>query len=287
MPGEHPSVLALHSPDSVFSLRHVPSWLMLTFAAGCVNATAALVCGRYVTHVTGTVTRIGMEWATLWLVLDLMIVLVSFILGAMGAGLVINGRARSGRRPLYSLPLLAVAFVGAVVAMAGQAGWFGAFRGDIDQVSDFVFLSLLSFAMGLQNAAVATSTGLLVRTTHLTGPATDLGLHLAELLFVDGEARKTTRQHALLRAGKIVAFALGAFAAVWLAPRLEYLVLLVPATMTLLATWISFLRARPSGSLADPRDSGRGPAISPAARRDRRASPPAPAETRPRTARTA
>lgn len=238
-------MLALHPPDSVFSLRHVPSWLMLTFSAGCVNATAALVCGRYVTHVTGTVTRIGMQWNNMWIVLDLAIVVLSFILGAMTAGLAINGRVRCGRRPLYSLPLVGVAVVDVVVAAAGQAGWFGVFGGAVDQTSDFMFLSLLSFAMGLQNGAVATSTGLLVRTTHLTGPATDLGIHLAELLFVDAEARKTTRQHALLRAGKIVAFAFGALAGVRLAPSLDYLVLIVPAGMTLLATWLSFLRARP------------------------------------------
>lgn len=239
-------MLALHSPDSVFSLRHVPSWLMLAFAAGCVNATAALVCARYVTHVTGSVTQIGMESANLVIVLDLVLVLISFIVGAMTSGLLINGRAHRGLRPLYSLPLVVVSVIDVVVAAAGEAGWFGAFDGAVDQTSDFVFLSLLSYAMGLQNGAVATSTGLLVRTTHLTGPSTDLGIHLAELFFVDAEARKSARQHALLRLGKIVAFATGAFAGMRLAPRLEYLVLLVPATMTMLATSISFLRARPS-----------------------------------------
>lgn len=215
---------------------------MLTFAAGCVNATAALVCSRYVTHVTGSVTQIGMEWADPPIVIDLIIVLVSFILGAMVSGMLINGRARRGLRPMYSAPLIAVAVIDSMVAVAGAAGRFGAFDGAVDQIGDFVFLSLLSFAMGLQNGAVATSTGLLVRTTHLTGPATDLGIHLAELFFVDAKARKTAKQHALLRVGKITAFAAGAFAAMLLAPRLEYLVLLMPAAMTLLATWLSFLR---------------------------------------------
>jgi uncharacterized membrane protein YoaK (UPF0700 family) len=238
-------MLALHSPDSVFSLRHVPSWLMLAFAAGCVNATAALVCSRYVTHVTGSVTQIGMEWANLPIVIDLVIVLVSFILGAMTSGLLINGRAHRALRPMYSLPLVAVALIDLAVAGAGAAGWLGAFDGEVDQVGDFVFLSLLSFAMGLQNGAVATSTGLLVRTTHLTGPATDFGIHLAELFFLQAQARKTAKQQALLRLGKITAFAIGAFAGMVLAPRLHYLVLIVPAAVTLLATWLSFLRADP------------------------------------------
>jgi uncharacterized membrane protein YoaK (UPF0700 family) len=223
---------------------------MLAFAAGCVNATAALVCSRYVTHVTGSVTQIGMEWAELSIVIDLVIVLACFILGAMASGLLINGRARRGLRPMYSLPLVAVAAIDLVVAGAGAAGWFGAFDGAVDEIGDFVFLSLLSFSMGLQNGAVATSTGLLVRTTHLTGPATDLGIHLAELFFVDARARKTAKQHALLRAGKIAAFAAGAFAGVVVAPRLQYLVLIVPASMTLLATWLSFVRIQPPPSPA-------------------------------------
>jgi uncharacterized membrane protein YoaK (UPF0700 family) len=237
-------MLALHPPDSVFSLRHVPSWLMLTFAAGCVNATAVFACGRFVTHVTGTVTRIGMEAGQLWLVLDLLVVLISFILGAMTSGLAINGRAHRGRSPRYATPLLAVALVDGAVALAGRLGAFGEFGAGLDRPGDFVFLSLLSFAMGLQNGAVATSTGQLVRTTHLTGPATDLGIHLAELLFIDPERRKVVRQHALLRTGKLAAFAVGAAAGLWLTPRVEYLALVVPAAVTLLATSISFIGAR-------------------------------------------
>ena len=239
-------MLALHPPDSVFSLRHMPSWLLPTCAAGCVNATAVLVCGRYVTHVTGTVTRIGMEGARIAIVFDLMLVLLCFIAGALASGLALNGRAHAGRRPLYALPLVCVALIDVAVAMAGWMGWFGAFGGTIDQPSDFVFLSSLSFAMGLQNGAVATSTGLLVRTTHLTGPATDLGIHLAELLVAKGPARKAAWQHALLRAGKIAAFAVGSAVAFTLAPTLEYLVLLISAVVTLLATWVSFMRAQPA-----------------------------------------
>jgi uncharacterized membrane protein YoaK (UPF0700 family) len=236
-------MLALHTPDSIFSLRHVPSWLMLTFAAGCVNATAVLACNRFVTHVTGTVTRIGMDFDQIALMLDLVLVLVCFIAGAAASGLAINGRAHAGRRPLYALPLLGVVVVDVAVALAGWWGWFGPFGASIDQLSDFVFLSLLSFAMGLQNGAVATSTGMLVRTTHLTGPATDLGLHVAELMFADGEKRTMARQHALLRLGKISAFAAGAAVPLALVPKIQHLVLLIPAAVTLLATWISFSRS--------------------------------------------
>jgi uncharacterized membrane protein YoaK (UPF0700 family) len=231
----------LHRPDAVFSLRHAPSWLMLTFAAGAVNGTTLLACQRFVTHVTGTVTRLGVEMAHATIMLDFALVLFCFIAGAMLAGLLIEGRARRGRRPLFALPLWMTAGATALIAVLGDLGCLGSFGGTVDQPVDFLLLSVLSFAMGLQNAAVATSTGLLVRTTHLTGPATDLGMHLAEMLFADPATREVARRHAALRAGKIVSFALGAAAAVPLAHRFGFLAFLLPALVTAAATLLSFV----------------------------------------------
>lgn len=238
-------MLTLHKSDSVFSLRHLPSWLMLCFAAGAVNAITLLACERFVTHVTGTVTRLGVEAAVhLTIMLDFALVLACFIAGATTAGLLINGRAYRGKRPYFSLPLWLTAADIVLVAVAGHAGLFGPFGGSVDELGDFVHLSSLSFAMGLQNAAVASSTGQLVRTTHLTGPATDLGVHLAELIFADGQVRALAKRHAALRAGKLLAYAMGCGLAVPLAHALGYLSLLVPACVVIMATLLSFMPRR-------------------------------------------
>jgi uncharacterized membrane protein YoaK (UPF0700 family) len=244
---------ALHKPETVFSLRHLPSWLMLCFAAGAINGTTLLACERFVTHVTGTVTRLGIEVGHLNILLDFALVLLCFILGSMLAGLLIHGRGDLGKRPWYALPLSIAASLTACAAVLGHAGWFGPFGGTVDEPLDFVLLSFLSFAMGLQNAAVATSTGMLVRTTHLTGPATDLGVSLAELLTARGERQRIARRHAALRAGKIVAYAAGAAASVVVARQLGFLSLLLPASMITLATLLSFARsaARHPNAVAD------------------------------------
>jgi uncharacterized membrane protein YoaK (UPF0700 family) len=242
-------MLTLHKPDAIFSPRHVPTWLMLAFSAGSVNATAVLACQRYVTHVTGTATKLGLEWKHTELMAEFGAVLICFVLGAMFSGFLINGRAHRGKRPLYALPLLIVAALIASVGAVGDAGLFGPFGQTVDTPADFTLLSMLSFAMGLQNAAVATSTGLLVRTTHLTGPATDLGIHLVELFYSTGEDRLTAKRHGALRAGKISCFILGAVASVPLAAHVEYLAFLMPAFVTLLATTLSFLPARIRGRL--------------------------------------
>ena len=233
-------MLTLHKPDSVFSLRHVPSWLMLCFAAGAVNATSMLACSRYVTHVTGTVTRIGAEVVHLKLMLDFALVLACFIAGAFAAGVLLHGSFHRGKRPPFALPLWAAAAIVALVALMGHGGWLGPFGGGVDELGDFLHLCALGFAMGLQNAAVATSTGQLVRTTHLTGPATDLGVHLADLLVADGASRELARRHAALRAGKIASYAVGAAVAAALCAKLAYLTLLVPALVIGLANALSF-----------------------------------------------
>lgn len=220
---------ALHEPDAVFSLRHLPSWLLLASAAGAVNAVAFVAGSRFVTHVTGTVTQIGMKGGAVMLALDYAIVLGCSVVGAMSAAALLEGRHHQNKRPLFAVPLLLVSALLTGVAAAGSAGVFGAFGGTIETARDFAFLSILAFAMGLQNGSVATSTGLLVRTTHMTGPATDLGMHLTTALYADGDARRTALRHASLRAGKIAAFAAGAAVGAVLAHAFGYAAFLVPA----------------------------------------------------------
>lgn len=232
---------ALHSPGAVFSLRHAPSWLLLAASAGAVNTVAFFACSRFVTHVTGTISHVGMDAGSVVLALDYGLVLACFVVGAMTAAALIDGRHHRKKPALYAAPLIAVSAILAGVALAGHAGWFGTFGGSVEGPRDFGFLSVLAFAMGLQNAAVATSTGMLVRTTHMTGPATDLGVHLTTAIYASGEDRRVALRHAALRAGKIAAFTIGAAVGAVLASRVGYGAFLVPAVVTLAATFLSFV----------------------------------------------
>lgn len=208
---------------------------MLTFAAGSMNATAAVAGERYVTHLSGNVTQLGTGLGNVeGLVGDVAVLIAAFILGAITAALCINARIHRGMRPFYALPLLLVVAITGAVALAGSMRLFG----------DVPLLAALAFAAGLQNASVATSTGALVRTTHLTGPATDLGVHLVDAAFAYGETRKVALQHALLRGGKILAFCAGAFCGALLAVKAGYLALFMPAALTLVATAVSYLPYR-------------------------------------------
>ncbi len=234
-------MLALHKPEQVFSPRHAPSWLLLAFGAGSVNAIAFLSAQTFVSHVTGTATRLGLN-AGRWLIeLEYLTVLLCFIFGAMTSVLAIDGRYYRGKKPYYSVPLLLVVGLLVGVAMLGRIGAFGEFGGEIERPAEFAMLYLLSFAMGLQNAAVATSTGMTVRTTHLTGTATDLGVHLATVIFARGEVRHSAIRSAMLRGGKLIAFTLGGMLMLPVASHLGFLSFLVPAASVGLGTLLSFI----------------------------------------------
>ena len=128
------------------------------------------------------------------------------------------------------------------VAVGGHLGGFVPL-GTID-ASDpppVLLLSLLAFAAGLQNAAVASTTGMSVRTTHLTGPTTDAGMLLGAAVVSSGPGRRSALAGAGLRGGMIFAFMIGAALAVVTAVRAGYLALLVPAVSVLIAGTLSFL----------------------------------------------
>jgi len=235
----------LHTPDAIFSARHTPSWVLLAGGSGMVNGLAFLACAEYVTHVTGTATRLGLEFPHAGVALEYAFVVVSFIAGAAASVLSIQNRAYRGKRPLWAAPLVVVAVIFTVVAVSGSAGVFGPLGGKAAEANPpFPLLWLLAFATGLQNAAVATSTGLIVRSTHLTGPATDLGVHLGLTCLARGEEHRAAVRGAALRGAKVIAFVTGAALALPLAAAMNFLAFLVPAAFVLAAAGLSFASAR-------------------------------------------
>lgn len=101
---EKPTTAVLHSAFAVLSLRHGTSWGMLALSAGAVNAGAFVWAQRFVTHVTGTVTRLGTEAGSWSTVLESGCLLGSFVLGSMASVLALQGRALRGLRPHHAWP---------------------------------------------------------------------------------------------------------------------------------------------------------------------------------------
>jgi uncharacterized membrane protein YoaK (UPF0700 family) len=250
----------IHSAESALQGARFASWPLFAAAAGSVNATAFLACERFVTHVTGTVTRIGLDAGMWFLMFEYALVLGCFVLGAAVSALF---RQKIGGVQAFVLSLTVTAVLLVFVATFGRLGAFGPFGGSIEQPEDFTLLSLLGFAMGLQNATVASATALALRTTHMTGPASDLGVHLGTALTTVGSARVTALRLALARGTKLVAFVAGAGLAVPIARHHGFLGFLFGAGMVVLATLMSLPTKEKSEHEGTPR-FGPGSARAPA-----------------------
>lgn len=234
-------ITPIFDPRTVHRGPHLVSWLALSGAAGAVNAIAFAACARFVTHVTGTLTRVGMDAAQPILLAEYLLVLGAFVLGAALSVSLVEGPRWRGAVPRPWVPLAAVAVVLSGTSLVGSLGAFGPFGGSVEEPPDFALLAAIALAMGLQNASVASATGMLVRTTHMTGPATDLGIALGTLAHdVPAPVRDWARRSAMLRAGKIAAFAVGAGLGLALASTLAYGALLAPACVVALVAASTF-----------------------------------------------
>ncbi len=241
--------MVVHTFERLTSFRNLVSWALYAFAAGAVNLGALLACKRFVAHVTGTLTLLGADAGDV-LGIDYLLVLVSFMVGAAAATVSVRTLGASERHLPYWIPLATVSFVLVGVAVLGAAGAFGTFGGTVETAHDFVFLCILSFAMGMQNAAIATSTGMAVRTTHMTGPATDFAVAAATLVAGRRDERPKAWASLTLRGAKLTAFVVGAATMVPICKQVGFLAFLVPAIASGVATVMTFSPQRVADALA-------------------------------------
>ena len=201
---------------------HLPRWvwvgaISLACVGGMVNVVGYLGFEHQaVSHLTGTTSLLGAalaqgDWRA---VAHLWGVLIAFCLGAMLSGLIVqDSTLRLGRRYGVALALEALLLVAAVPLFERGVIW-GAL--------------LAAMACGLQNALATTFSGAIVRTTHLSGMFTDLGIGLGHLL----RGMPLPMRRLLLSGMIISAFLAGGVIGAWLFSLFQYRALLAPALLT-------------------------------------------------------
>lgn len=215
---------------STTSWRTRFDWYILSFLAGSINAGGYLAAHRFVSHVTGFATLFGIDAAQgRWdAALGIATVPLYFLLGVMIAAWLIDRRKYRGQRPLYAEVMALVCLCLILAAAGGFLGFFGEFGSEPKLRQDYILLALLCMASGLQNAAISSASSSTVRTTHLTGITTDLGIGIVRGLS-NPKFFQTEKRASIIRIGLWNSFAFGsAFGAV-VVLRYQYLGFLFPA----------------------------------------------------------
>lgn len=231
---------------------------LLAFNAGAINAGGFLVVGMYTSHMTGFASMISdmLVLGSFTVAVGATGALLAFVAGAACTAVLVNWARQNHLRSEYALPLL---------LEAGLLLVFGLLGATLNRQTPFAVpltVLVLAFTMGLQNALVSKISASQIRTTHMTGVITDMGIELGKLFYWNQGARPPELQ---VRANRIklrlYAMLLGAFMAggvvgaagfkylgfVWVLPMAGLLLL-----MSLPPLWADCLRYRRRHGLALP-----------------------------------
>lgn len=216
-------------------------WFMLSFNGGCINAGGFIATGKFVSHVTGFATLFGVDIVNHQInaALGILSVPVFFLLGAFLAGMLIDRPIYQGKKPHFDWVMGLSAFC-LLLASFGSHLEFGDFGIEALYLKhNYFLLVLLCLASGLQNAAITSSSGRSVRTTHLTGLTTDLGLGLSKLLMFDFKKERYQKElwANQLRAGSIFSFVLGSAIGAFVFLKYGYNGFFLPALIAVYAAW--------------------------------------------------
>ena len=149
---------------------------LLAFVAGLVNVVGFLAVQRLTTNVTGHFAFFVDEFFKLNFLQAFIyfLYILFFLFGSFTSNLIVELISRKSERYMYIVPTVFESFILFIIALSGHAL--------IISNPNLIAFSLL-FAMGLQNSLVTSISNAVVRTTHLTGLFTDLGIELSQLFF--------------------------------------------------------------------------------------------------------
>jgi uncharacterized membrane protein YoaK (UPF0700 family) len=245
----------------------------LAFIAGAINAGGFLLVGQYTSHMSGIISAVADELVlgAIAVVASGLIALVAFLCGAAASAVLINWGRRNPRHHPYALPLMLEALLLLLFGLVG-----GLLE---NKAVVAVAIPLLCFLMGLQNATITKISGARIRTTHMTGVVTDIGIELGKLFYwnrrslgLDGHFVRADRGKLRLLAAILSAFTLGGVAGALAFSRLGF-VSTVPLALVLLVLAQAMIRAERRG--AGSRESAPEP--------DRSAAQPTPSSSTSKT----
>ncbi len=217
--------------------QKLPLWVQLgafflSVNAGIINVLGLVtVLHQSVSHMTGNVSMLAMalldwQWSQ---VIYLFLVVVCYVIGSFYSGLILgNSHFLLGRR--YGLPL-------SLVAIFILLCWI--------LLPYFPRYALLwaCVAMGVQNAMISYYKGTIIRTTHLSGVLTDLGLSLGYRV----RGLHVGKRRVILQLLILIGFFIGGLVATAVYPLLQLNSFLVPVALSFslsLVYWVIYFRYR-------------------------------------------
>jgi uncharacterized membrane protein YoaK (UPF0700 family) len=187
-----------HQGDNRTYVHNLKLASLLSLVAGIVNITGVLSVKILTTNITGHFAYFseGFSQKNYPLAFFYLLFILSFLLGAFVSGLLVEIFFRLNPAVSFVVPMIIEIAILAITGVMNNAS-----------IYPQLVACIMLFAMGLQNALVTKVSNSVVRTTHLTGVFTDLGIELAQLFFY----RKALECKQLYRSVSLKAAIIGCF----------------------------------------------------------------------------
>jgi uncharacterized membrane protein YoaK (UPF0700 family) len=211
---------------------------LLSFVAGIVNITGVLSIKTLTTNVTGHFAYFAEEVMkhNYSAAITFFIFTVFFLIGSFVSNFLAELISKKHPNLSHVIPISLEIIVLIGVGIFGGQSELSSFEGK------WIAFSML-FAMGIQNSLVTKISQSTVRTTHLTGLFTDLGIELSQLFFYKKpEETKKLKTSIYLRLSIIIFFFLGCFSGGFMYVFLEMKTLFVSAFFLLVALLYDYIR---------------------------------------------
>lgn len=227
---------ALYEPQNMFV------WFVLGFQGGLLNIGGYLAVHRFVSHITGFATLFGEEVLEydLGRALGMLLVPLIFLVGVMVSAWFIERQRLLNKLPKYSLIFSIIILNLLFISLGGIGGLFGTFGEEFSFGRDYLLLFLLAFTCGLQNATISSASRSVIRTTHITGPSTDLGIGIIKLWTMWGLNKVIDKKEIFIvwcRLGIILSFILGSAVGAFNFHQFQFMGFLFPMGISLFVAW--------------------------------------------------
>lgn len=209
---------------------------LLSFVAGIVNLVGFLSIQQLTTNVTGHFAFFVDELFKLQFSRSLtyLFFILFFFSGSFVSSMLVEITKRKNEQFIFILPIIIESILLFTIAFAGY---------NLSPINRNMIAFGLLFAMGLQNSLVTRISNAMVRTTHLTGLFTDLGIELSQLFFYQTKEQKGVLISTILLRLRIISFFfIGGIAGSILYSSLYLFVLIIPALLLLLGLFYDYLK---------------------------------------------
>lgn len=168
--------------------------ITLAWVAGYTNILTVITCGTVTSHISGTASYLGRDVAegTWGLAALAAALIVAFYVGAALSGFCTELARRKAWESIYILP---IALEGTLLLVFGVELFMRGGLGPERPIAQAFAIATAAMAMGLQNATITRISSGVVRTTHVTGVLTDLGLESAHFAFWAWDKRGSLPRH--------------------------------------------------------------------------------------------